>query len=490
MCKIRDGFCKSTATDRLWWGDEAATKCRDLQAKEKELRNRIRNEKDVEASRIHSFYLKELLIISAVVEAGNRHGVGSNDFKTVYDLQMSSMQLAPEVKWAMPSHLSAARHSIDIAHTEQTERWHDRVSSEALVNAGISRIEEEQSKLFAERMSVALRISDESKREKQMSELFSPDIEYDLEARVGEFVSSLTMMLSCRQFPDLDERKELLEEATETMSRHLPSPTGEGGTVLGSTLLMHRTGQLIVETAKNELCLVTETLKILVPATKMLKDYVEIDNGASPTLRQQLETLNRASDALTKHHQKLDSVDDNTVLAEHMLHPRHASVSSACSRHMDMLLSLFVEVMMPIQVAASSLTQERLKQWSRATTILRAELSKHFTVIGAATCLMDFESPRYTNIQKAVALMNLLCTSAEVVGTTVEESVMKDLQRSLQTVRSGIEQISCEHFRKCVQELLASQFFTVIYHEWMKNILHMTGSKEVASYREWALKLK
>lgn len=58
------------------------------------------------------FSQKKLSAIISIVEAGDDHGIDSEDFKRVFDVTKTSLQLEPVVDLPMPGHVAFTRHKM------------------------------------------------------------------------------------------------------------------------------------------------------------------------------------------------------------------------------------------------------------------------------------------------------------------------------------------------------------------------------------------
>ncbi len=183
IVKLADEFSASTETDPLWWGSESKTLIKDMGAKLKDLKQRVRNCSDLSECESLQIVHKQLVAMIAIVSVAATSGLGSEEFKGVYDLQESTLALPPSASLRMPKHVKWHRHQMDIGQTDTSSRWLERTSSTQLRENGVADVLGEQMLLWSERLATNLKLTDKSRMLKLIKEVFSMDLEYELEDR-------------------------------------------------------------------------------------------------------------------------------------------------------------------------------------------------------------------------------------------------------------------------------------------------------------------
>lgn len=158
---------------------------RDIERKTQDMKQRIRNSSHLHEVHELQMLVKQMQVVAQLMDVVQSHSMDSDKFRRVYDLQQCSLKLPPVCTVEMPKHLRWSRNCMDIQSTEQTSRWLSRTSSSALRANGVSDIESEQMRHWAERLANILRVSDAKSKQSHMHELFSLDCDYDLEARLN-----------------------------------------------------------------------------------------------------------------------------------------------------------------------------------------------------------------------------------------------------------------------------------------------------------------
>ena len=171
-------FSASTQTDQLWWGSEAKTKGKHLSNFDRDIKQRIRNSTDMTEVSQLNLLSKKLFVMSAFVEVISAHGLGSPEFKHIYDLQVSTMALEPVADMALPNFIVWSRRSMDIGESDEISVWTRRTSSAQLKSSGVVNVFDEQVRLWAEKLAAYLREDDCRKR---LQELYAIESEHDLE---------------------------------------------------------------------------------------------------------------------------------------------------------------------------------------------------------------------------------------------------------------------------------------------------------------------
>ena len=96
-------FSESDESDVLWWGREVATKKKDLTLQRSRLQQRMRNSKDLEEVADLKVAERKLNVMVSLVEAAQKHGVGSTGFMAVFEIQVSMLNLAqPPLDLVLP----------------------------------------------------------------------------------------------------------------------------------------------------------------------------------------------------------------------------------------------------------------------------------------------------------------------------------------------------------------------------------------------------
>ena len=255
-------FGQATSVDPLWFGAEAKTQAKSLRKDIKEVEVRIKAATEVAEVDSLTEAKKLLNGIASVVEAIATHGLESSEYKDAYDLQRIAAGMAPKVEFNWPFHLKQARHKQDIQSTECTVSWFKRIGSSELKMAGFTGGKDiviEQERLLSGRMVRALKGSDED-----VGEFFSSDLVVELEPRMENVWTSVTIMVSYPSLQELDERVNLLGEAYDMISAEIPNRTiGQKGSVFGNALLNFPKGEKIYNDAALHLSKARQTQAML-----------------------------------------------------------------------------------------------------------------------------------------------------------------------------------------------------------------------------------
>ena len=217
---------------------------------------------------------KQISAMSAFVLAVSSHGLQSEAFRCAYDLQMSTLALEPVAHLELPDFLKWARHQMDISATDEVSTWIGRTYSASLAKNGVVDVAREQEALWSERLASLLRITDRSDRTKHMVELFSLELDLDLEPPLKTFVEALAVCLAREDFDQLEERVELLSDAIYEIEKSTPCSTaGRAGTMIGGTLATFPAGTALVTESRLALARATCTINSLKPFTVALDQF-------------------------------------------------------------------------------------------------------------------------------------------------------------------------------------------------------------------------
>ena len=112
--------------------------------------------------------IKRLRIVSAIVDVVNSNGLDSAEYKKVFGMQKSSMEIDPPVSLTFPPHLLSAQAKLDIEGTELFDRLVARTGQDALRKAGVGDIPSEQMHFGSERVAMAFSSDDHTSKLKEM----------------------------------------------------------------------------------------------------------------------------------------------------------------------------------------------------------------------------------------------------------------------------------------------------------------------------------
>ena len=217
-----ESFAASTETSQLYWGSEADTKLRDLHKQMSDIKTRINNSQDVNEVDELKRLLKKMDFIAESIRTVQQFGLGSEEFKRVYDLLHSTLALS-DVTLPIPKFLQWAREKMDIGISETPARWMEKVSSTQLKANGVSDVLDEQVRLWCEKLASILRTTDKAVLTTQFPQYFSVDCSYDLEEPVSFFAQSIAVCLGLNDFDLLTDRIDLLTDAISQLdAHHLP----------------------------------------------------------------------------------------------------------------------------------------------------------------------------------------------------------------------------------------------------------------------------
>ncbi|CAK0852432.1 unnamed protein product, partial [Prorocentrum cordatum] len=233
---VRTSFANSSSNDPNFWGSEAKTQIKQMNAYSKDILSRCRKTTDAEEVTTLERLMKELVVMIAFVTVVKDHGVDSEQFKEVHDLQVeglpmgqrdvnaiaaevTSMGLAPVVTLTLPTHIKWARHKMDIRDTDDTGRWFSRISTRDLAQVGFggSALQTEQDKLVSVRLAAALKLKSKKERLDALGDLFDMDRELDLVDNVKDFCEALTVLIAAPSFTDASVCVEALSGAFEAI---------------------------------------------------------------------------------------------------------------------------------------------------------------------------------------------------------------------------------------------------------------------------------
>ena len=122
---------------------------------------------------------KRLSGMWSLVECVHQHGIASDEFKSVFDLQESQLALPPVVDLRMPDFIKRQRHAREISQCDETGSWLSRTSSGQLRANGTANVADEQMRLWSERLSLALKGADSKQPTLVLKPLYN--LEYDYE---------------------------------------------------------------------------------------------------------------------------------------------------------------------------------------------------------------------------------------------------------------------------------------------------------------------
>ena len=115
--------------------------------------------------------IQRLRIVSAIVDVVNSNGLDSAEYKKVFVMQKSSMEMDPPVSLTFPPHLLWAQAKFDIEGTDLFDRWVARTGQDALRKAGVGDIPSEHMHLWSERVAMAFSSDDHTSKLKEMLSL-------------------------------------------------------------------------------------------------------------------------------------------------------------------------------------------------------------------------------------------------------------------------------------------------------------------------------
>ena len=266
-------FKAASQDNTVFFGTEAKTKLKALRDIRTSLLARVAANTEVHANQAYESRRKQLDYIIAMVDVGVTSTFSSNAFVELHDMHQTSANLAPVVTLPVPDFLKWRRHSYDIFHTKHTEVWLRKVSSEELRKMAAPGVEMEQTKFLAQRVLALVKLPKMQEVLDSLREVFSPESAelFSFEAELTEVAASVVMLVSYDSYEDLEERKELLEDAIQLADEKAKHP-------LMISLRATPRGRDVVDRAKAHLVLVEESLKRRDKLTKSLEKFTEATN--------------------------------------------------------------------------------------------------------------------------------------------------------------------------------------------------------------------
>jgi hypothetical protein len=149
-----------------------------------------------------------------------------------------------------------ASRAEDIRATDDVDRWLSRVSSAELVSHGVARVLDEQEKLMSHRVAACLKMRDVLARQKVLRKTFDIRKDVDFEDRVLNFYQSMSIVVCFGDYPDLDERVDLLADSLNFLLEVIPCSTPgrpSPGTACGTALVTYPCGVKLVADARAHL---------------------------------------------------------------------------------------------------------------------------------------------------------------------------------------------------------------------------------------------
>ena len=110
------------------------------------MRKRLNTTQEMDESNLLKKLIKQLQVVQAMVNVVATHGVGTDEFRRVFDVQEAQCRLPPEVVVEHPAHIKWARHSMNIGDTADIQQWIERTSSSSLRRNGVARVEEQRAR--------------------------------------------------------------------------------------------------------------------------------------------------------------------------------------------------------------------------------------------------------------------------------------------------------------------------------------------------------
>ena len=352
--------------------------------------------------------------------ASNKHGLMSDDFKTMLDTQDAFRKLDPVVEIVWPRWMLWERHTQKISIVNDPDQWHSLVSNKALRDKGVAEGDQlltEQTRLWNEKFAEVLQLDD---KENEVLKQYFPqnlDAETTLET-IFHFVVSFAVLLRASEF-DLEDRIDLLDDAFAVIDEELPNPARRhAGSVLGATLSAFNRGMAVVASAR----LVLATARC---AKSSLDEFkIKMQKFKTSVATVQAQGLSDCSEHL--HREMCDHGREGAAFIKGASLDKefHSDVSTIFhSLGGDDFISLLFTVCLSV---LEPLGDERLagitavQQWHRplsSTTVPR--------IMGASSVFDDFRnlqvmclSPRIQNTESAINRIAWLDCCVDVASST------------------------------------------------------------------------
>ena len=472
-------FSSSQRTNQLLWGAESKTKLNQYAQFEKDIKQRVRNAADIEEVSTLKMLLKKLSAMSALVDVIARYGLGSAEFKAIYDLQVSQLALSPTVTLDFPDFLKWSRKSMDINESDEVSVWLRRTSSDRLRASGVPSVLDEQYRLWAEKLASILRLDKMAECKLKLKEVYSLDIEYDLEDTIAEFVSAFAICISYEDFDQLIDRVDFLSESLAKMDEHIPSAGQSRGSILGTTVSTFPVGSKMVADARVRLAKARLTINALDPFFHLLAGLHEavkrVCGSLLSTNDQVFEVISDNATDLAQHFKKKMV----NVLPGYVPSPNTPEVKDALTCWLLADWQASVSLVKP--ALRRSTTAEALSDWAKQSSGARSRVSKVHLLSLALKPLMDTNGSLCRNVMQCHGLIQWLSDVAESLQKRSDElDVVQKLQKGFKEylkpfmADEGIE----------VPSVIDSQMSPVFskegaYAAYVKGVLHDRGNAQL-----------
>ena len=253
-------FAEAKSDDALWWGSESKTQLKSLKNDVADIQKKIKTAADLDESQTLTQARKRLDAIAQVVEAIHDHGLDSEEFATIFDLQVTQLNLEPKQDVSWPPHVSWARHKLDITSVEDDDRWFSRASSSELRSHGIADVGSEQERLVSSRLAAMVKLPDSDAVLTALQGFFTTDRDVDFEEPVESIYTALSCICHIDKSIDLDELTGILGDAIKIIEECFPNKdSGKGGSPIGVVFKSFPRCQKVLDDAKLQLHRATAT---------------------------------------------------------------------------------------------------------------------------------------------------------------------------------------------------------------------------------------
>ena len=144
----------------MWWGDELATQIKVLGALVKDIRKRLEKTKDAQELNLLTVAVKRASSVQVVMESlGPSRSMDTEAFREAFDLQCTSLKLAPLAEVVWPDHIlwGRQRHSIR-ACADDADKWVKEMSCASLKQCGRQNPQRDQQDFISEFLGTALKL--------------------------------------------------------------------------------------------------------------------------------------------------------------------------------------------------------------------------------------------------------------------------------------------------------------------------------------------
>jgi hypothetical protein len=211
--ELASRWMDASPTDVLFYGVEVKTQMKAVRDLLKELQQRIAKATQQEEAKSYEMSRKKIACILAFMELQDRGEFETPKFHELYDLQFTTLSLAPVAELSFPRHLLWKRAAWDIKQTANADQWLLKVSAASLekhhgVNAAM-----EQANLLGQRILAMMKKSTFEETLGEIKDMFTLERDFPFHHELTDFSTALAVCVHFTEISDIDERLELVAES-------------------------------------------------------------------------------------------------------------------------------------------------------------------------------------------------------------------------------------------------------------------------------------